>query len=632
LSFSFSHFLFVEVEVRERETLKSLSRLHCLVFFLLQKMPTRLPPPFPSLSSQFICPKCRRTNSSLDDGRSLELGLAENPSCCCCCSSCGFVFDADAISVDAGGNWRSSSSAYSGGFSQFDSLGAIAGSTRHNAATGNWVSDDGTAAGKASADLRRFFSSTYFFVLPLSRARVTLCKTIKKKLLLLSELSLQKASSSRPATGAHYRGNTTRYALGTRPKHAAAFAKLAELCGKVSAPRAVAESAKAMLRAVLSSASSSSSKAQASTAITTTPSHPPSLPHALLGGACLLLAARRERAALYPADVAAALAVGAPRLTRAAAAVAEAARASEGAAAPVGAEAFLRRELPGLVRAGSSNGAAALTSSASGFSPTPPPSPPPPPSSSSRSSFSSPSLSSQALEDAVTLVRWVEAGACPVRTPAHGPTLAAGASSLAAAGRGICLGGDALVAAAFRVASAAGVSRSEAALRQGLCRLAAARLPWLKKLRARDVEGHSRALLAAAREAAAEVAAEERRGRREEEEERLRLRLRLRANTVLDNDDDAALAAASASAAAKAATPVVGSTDDKEQQREVDEDELDVIREEDWSLYLRRPEEVVLAAVELAAREKSEAEAEEREASGVATPVQRPRKRVCFVK
>lgn len=181
MSFSFSHFLFVEVEVRERETLKSLSRLHCLVFFLLQKMPTRLPPPFPSLSSQFICPKCRRTNSSLDDGRSLELGLAENPSCCCCCSSCGFVFDADAISVNAGGNWRSSSSAYSGGFSQFDSLGAIAGSTRHNAATGNWVSDDGTAAGKASADLRRLFSSTYFFVLPLSRARVTLCKTLKKK-------------------------------------------------------------------------------------------------------------------------------------------------------------------------------------------------------------------------------------------------------------------------------------------------------------------------------------------------------------------------------------------------------------------------------------------------------------------
>ena len=230
----------------------------------------------------------------------------------------------------------------------------------------------------------------------------------------------------------------------------------------------------------------------------------------------------------------------------------------------------------------------------------------------------------------MTLVRWVEAGACPVRTPAHGPTLAAGASSLAAAGRGICLGGDALVAAAFRVASAAGVSRSEAALRQGLCRLAAARLPWLRKLRARDVEGHSRALLAAAREAAAEVAAEERRGRREEEEERRRLRLR--ANTVLDNDDDAALAAASASAAAKAAAPVVGSTDDKEPQREEDEDELDVIREEDWSLYLRRPEEVVLAAVELAAREKSEAEAEEREASGVATPVQRPRKRVCFVK
>ena len=593
-------------------------------------MPTRLPPPFPSLSSQFICPKCRRTNSSLDDGRSLELGLAENPSCCCCCSSCGFVFDADAISVMPAGTGDRALPLTAVAFpsSIHSERSREVPDTTQQRAIGSRTTARRQV--KRAQNLRRFFSSTYFFVLPLSRARVTLCKTLKKKLLLLSELSLQKASSSRPATGAHYRGNTTRYALGTRPKHAAAFAKLAELCGKVSAPRAVAESAKAMLRAVLSSASSSSSKAQASTAITTTPSHPPSLPHALLGGACLLLAARRERAALYPADVAAALAVGAPRLTRAAAAVAEAARASEGAAAPVGAEAFLRRELPGLVRAGSSNGAAALTSSASGFSPTPPPSPPPPPSSSSRSSFSSPSLSSQALEDAVTLVRWVEAGACPVRTPAHGPTLAAGASSLAAAGRGICLGGDALVAAAFRVASAAGVSRSEAALRQGLCRLAAARLPWLRKLRARDVEGHSRALLAAAREAAAEVAAEERRGRREEEEERLRLRLR--ANTVLDNDDDAALAAASASAAAKAAAPVVGSTDDKEQQREEDEDELDVIREEDWSLYLRRPEEVVLAAVELAAREKSEAEAEEREASGVATPVQRPRKRVCFVK
>ena len=384
-----------------------------------------------------------------------------------------------------------------------------------------------------------------------------------------------------------------------------------------------------MLRAVLSS--SKVSQKTSSTAVAPPPPLP-SLPHSLLGGACLLLAARRDRAALYPSDVAAALAVDPLRLTRAAAAVAEAARASEGSAVAVRAEAFLGRELPGLVRGGSSlvtnggkNGAAS-----SGFSS----------SDSNSSSFSSPA---QILEDAVTLARWVESGACPVKTPAHGPMLAAGASVLAAAGRGIRLGEESFVAATFRLASAADVSRSEAALRKGLCLLAASRLPWLKQIRVKDVEGHARALLAAAREAAAEaVAAEERWRRKRQEEEEGEVRLRAAtaaaaeaANQGGNNDDDAAALAAAAAAAASAAAkaPAVGSTKeaDHEREEEDEDDELDVIQEEDWGLYLRRPEEVALAAVELAAREKREAE--ELEESGVATPVQqRPRKRACFVK
>ena len=463
--------------------------------------------------------------------------------------------------------------------------------------------------------------------------------------------SSKKASSSRPATGARYRGNATRYAL-PRPKHAAAFAKLAALCGKVSAPRAVAESAKAMLRAVLSeqSAAGKGKKASSPTvAAETTPSPPPppppplpALPLALLGGACLLLAARRERAPLFPADVAAALAVEPLRLARAAAAVAEAARAfSEGSAAPVGAEAFLRRELPGLVRGSSSwataSGGSGAAAAAAGF---------PSSSASFPSSSSSPAAAAavaaascaQTLEDALTLARWVEAGACPVECPAHGPTLAAGASVLAAAGRGVRLGsgggdgghndGLAVVAAAFRLASAADVARSEAALRRGLCRLAAARLPWLRKIRAKDVEGHARALLAAAREATAE--AEDRRRRHEEEE----VRLRAAAAANKEGGDDALAASAAAKSAA------VGSSAEEAQLEREDEEEDElaaaVIREEDWGLYLRRPEEVALAAVEFAAREKreaeAEAEAEGREENGVATPVQRPRKRACFVK
>lgn len=334
------------------------------------------------------------------------------------------------------------------------------------------------------------------------------------------------------------------------------------------------------------------------------------MPHALLGGACLLLAARRERAALFPADVAAALSVDSLRLARAAAAVAEASRAGEeGSAAPVGAGAFLRRELPGLVRGrllllASGNGAAAVAAATT--------------------AATIAKTTAQTLEDALTLVRWVESGACASKTSAHGPTLAAAATLLAAAGRGVVLGGAGSVAASFRVASAPEVARCEAGIRKGLCQLAAARLPWLRRLRVGDVERHARALVAAARVAAAE--AEE-----EEEEERKRRRKRKEVEAEVeeeraeaaaseeggDNDDDASAAAAAVA--------------DLEE-----EDEEELIREEDWALYLRRPEEVEMAAVALAAREKAEeqerGEGGREESSGVATPVQRPRKRACFVK
>ena len=140
---------------------RSRSRKNCRVsltsfFFIFSKMPfsqeTRLAPPFPS-ASQFRCPKCGRANASLDHFSSLELGSAETPSCCCC-SSCGFVFDDGAGGFvgdgDAGGTWGSRSAAYGGGFSQFDSMAEIANGIRDNAAAGNWVSEDGTVAGKAS--------------------------------------------------------------------------------------------------------------------------------------------------------------------------------------------------------------------------------------------------------------------------------------------------------------------------------------------------------------------------------------------------------------------------------------------------------------------------------------------------
>lgn len=456
-----------------------------------------------------------------------------------------------------------------------------------------------------------FFSSALDFV------RAHALQTIQKTSFSLSSSKL--ASSSRPAAGARYRGNATRYAL-PRPRHAAAFAKLAGLCGKVSAPRPVAEAAKAMLRAVLSSESSSKAKASTATSSTVSPPPPPALPHALLGGACLLLAARRERAPLYPADVAAALAVEPLRLARAAAAAAEAARASEGSAAPVGAEAFLRRELPGLLRVGSSRRATNCGGSGAAVS---------------SSAEAAATAIARTLEDASALVRWVAAGACPVKITAHGPTLAAGASLLAAAARGVRVLGDggpvaaAAVAAAFRLASAADAARCEAALRKGLCRLAAARLPWLRKIRAKDVERHARALFAAAREAAAEAEEQEHRRRRQEGEE-----AQLRVTEGEDNDGETtALAAVAARPSSKQAHRERGGQNDGEEEEE-EEDELDVIREEDWGLYVRRPQEVALAAVELAAREKrdseAEAEAEDRgERSGVATPVQRPRKRPC---
>lgn len=193
----------------------------------------------------------------------------------------------------------------------------------------------------------------------------------------------------------------------------------------------------------------------------------------------------------------------------------------------------------------------------------------------------------------------------------------------------------ALVAATFRVASASEVARCEAALRKGLRQLAATRLPWLKKIRAKDVERHARALLAAARVAAAErKSAEEEERRKGVEEKVLLLREATAAATNKEGHSVDGAVNAAADAAAKA--PSVRSTEGEEQEK----DELDdgdgpedaIIGEEEWGLYLRRPEEVAMAALDLAARERIEAEEAEEEKSGVATPVQRPRKRACFVR
>lgn len=139
------------VEV-ERTRFRSLFLLACSFFFLEMPQVSEEPPsaPLTSFSPSFRCPKCRRAAQSNLNHSPLELDSDGNPcfrSSSCCCSICGFVFDPVAIE---GGNWRSRPSVYLGGSFHAESIVTIAGSFTGNAATGNWVSNDGTAAGKTS--------------------------------------------------------------------------------------------------------------------------------------------------------------------------------------------------------------------------------------------------------------------------------------------------------------------------------------------------------------------------------------------------------------------------------------------------------------------------------------------------